>query len=46
MSDVSPMISAAASPAVYVNFIDGDEGADRVRAAYGDNYARLAGVKR
>jgi FAD/FMN-containing dehydrogenase len=28
----------------YVNFL-GDDGSDRVRAAYGDNFARLAAVK-
>jgi hypothetical protein len=29
----------------YVNFLDGDQGPDRVRAAYGGNYARLARTK-
>jgi FAD/FMN-containing dehydrogenase len=29
----------------YVNFIGADEGTDRVRAAYGGNYARLARIK-
>ncbi len=29
----------------YVNFVGADEGADRVRAAYGGNYDRLAAVK-
>ena len=33
-----------ASGGVYLNFI-GDEGRDRVRAAFGDNYERLARVK-
>jgi len=30
----------------YVNFLTQEEGDDRIRAAYGDNYARLAEVKR
>ena len=30
---------------VYVNFIGADEGEDRVRAAYGANYDRLAAIK-
>jgi FAD/FMN-containing dehydrogenase len=34
-----------ASGGAYVNFLTADEG-DRVRAAYGPNYARLAQVKR
>jgi FAD/FMN-containing dehydrogenase len=29
-----------------VNFLDRDDGADRVRAAYGDNYERLVALKR
>jgi FAD/FMN-containing dehydrogenase len=29
----------------YVNFIPADQGTDRVRAAYGGNYARLARIK-
>jgi FAD/FMN-containing dehydrogenase len=29
----------------YIHFVNDDEGADRVRAAYGGNYARLAEVK-
>ena len=39
---VQPQVSSAA----YVNFLDADEGADRVRAAYGDNHARLVALKR
>jgi hypothetical protein len=34
------------SRGVYVNFLDQDDGADRVRAAYGQNYDRLVAVKR
>ena len=33
-----------ASGGVYLNFI-GDEGQDRVRAAFGDSYDRLAQIK-
>jgi len=33
-----------ATGGVYANNL-GDEGEERVRAAYGDNYARLAAVK-
>ena len=29
----------------YVNFLMGDEGADRVKATYGDNYQRLVAIK-
>ena len=39
---VQPQVSRAA----YVNFLDLDDGADRVRAAYGENYDRLVAVKR
>jgi FAD/FMN-containing dehydrogenase len=39
---VQPQVSAAA----YVNFLDADEGAERVRAAYGENYDRLVALKR
>jgi FAD/FMN-containing dehydrogenase len=39
---VQPQVSRAA----YVNFLDRDDGADRVRAAYGDNYDRLVALKR
>ena len=33
------------SGGTYVNFLTGDEGEDRTRAAYGDNFARLQQVK-
>ena len=39
---VQPQVSKA----VYVNFLDADEGADRIRAAYGENYDRLAALKK
>ena len=39
---VQPQVSKAA----YVNFLDQDEGADRIRAAYGDNYEKLVALKR
>jgi FAD/FMN-containing dehydrogenase len=39
-------VTPQVSPAAYVNFLDGDEGAERVRAAYGENYARLVTLKR
>jgi FAD/FMN-containing dehydrogenase len=32
-------------PGVYVNEIDTDEGAERVRSAYGENYERLVELK-
>jgi FAD/FMN-containing dehydrogenase len=38
-------VSHASAGGGYVNFMSGDEGADRVRAAYGGNYERLARVK-
>jgi FAD/FMN-containing dehydrogenase len=40
VADMQPF----ATGAVYLNFI-GNEGDDRVRAAYGDDYDRLAAVK-
>jgi FAD/FMN-containing dehydrogenase len=39
---VQPQVSRAG----YVNFLDQDDGAERVRAAYGDNYDRLVSIKR
>ena len=38
-------MSHASAGGGYVNFIGDDEGGDRVRAAYGGNYQRLARVK-
>ncbi len=38
---VQPQVSKAA----YVNFLDQDEGADRIRAAYGDNYEQAGGAQ-
>jgi FAD/FMN-containing dehydrogenase len=38
-------VSHASAGGGYVNFMGPDEGADRVRAAYGGNYERLAQVK-
>lgn len=38
-------VSHASADGGYINFIGEDEGADRVRAAYGGNYERLAQVK-
>jgi UDP-N-acetylenolpyruvoylglucosamine reductase len=34
------------STGVYVNVLDTDEGVDRVKAAYGENYERLVALKR
>jgi FAD/FMN-containing dehydrogenase len=39
---VQPHVSGG----VYVNFLDRDDGRDRVRAAYGENYDRLVALKR
>jgi hypothetical protein len=33
-------------PGGYVNFMMSDEGDERVRAAYGSSYARLAQIKK
>ena len=38
-------IQPAASGAVYGNYLGADEGAERVRAAYGANYERLVALK-
>jgi FAD/FMN-containing dehydrogenase len=43
--DLFNAVQPQLSEGVYVNFL-GDEGAERVRAAYGQNYARLAALKR
>lgn len=42
--DCHAAISPYASGEFYVNYLDSDEG-DRIRAAFGDNYDRLADVK-
>jgi FAD/FMN-containing dehydrogenase len=39
---VQPHVSGG----VYVNFLDRDDGTDRIRAAYGENYDRLVALKR
>jgi FAD binding domain/Berberine and berberine like len=39
-------VQSQVSQAAYVNFLDRDDGADRVRAAYGENYDRLVALKR
>ena len=44
MNSLAHDLQPFASEGVYVNFL-GDEGRERVRAAYGDNYRRLATVK-
>jgi FAD/FMN-containing dehydrogenase len=41
---ISADLKRFASGGVYLNFI-GDEGQDRVRAAFGDRYDRLARIK-
>jgi FAD/FMN-containing dehydrogenase len=38
-------MQALARESVYVNYRDAEEGGDRVRAAYGVNYARLVALK-
>jgi FAD/FMN-containing dehydrogenase len=42
--EVREVFASWRTGATYLNFI-GDEGADRVRAAFGDNYDRLAAIK-
>ncbi len=39
-------LSRFSTGGTYVNFLSADEGEDRLRAAYGSNYERLAEVKR
>jgi FAD/FMN-containing dehydrogenase len=34
------------SPVVYVNSLGGPDDGDRVRQAFGDNYERLAAIKK
>ncbi len=43
--DMGAALKPYTTGGVYLNFI-GDEGADRVRAAFGDSYDRLAAIKR
>ena len=43
--DTRRAVRHASAGGGYVNFIDGDLGDERVRAAYGANYSRLAEVK-
>jgi FAD/FMN-containing dehydrogenase len=42
--EISADLKRFTTGGVYLNFI-GDEGQDRVRAAFGDNYDRLARIK-
>ncbi len=44
--DLWDAITPHTADAVYVNYLDEDEGERRVRAAYGENYDRLARIKR
>jgi FAD/FMN-containing dehydrogenase len=43
--DLFQAIERHVPPGVYVNEIDTDEGAERVRSAYGENYERLVELK-
>lgn len=43
--DYFAAMEAHATGTVYVNFLHNDEGEDRIRAAYGERYDRLAGIK-
>jgi FAD/FMN-containing dehydrogenase len=45
VNDFYAALQPFSSGAVYVNNLD-DEGENRIKAAYGDKYARLSGVKR
>ncbi|MGE3272930.1 MAG: FAD-binding oxidoreductase [Chloroflexota bacterium] len=45
--DIWQSVQPFASGGVYVNYLEpGQEGTDRIRAAYGPNYARLAALKK
>lgn len=46
VEELHEVVEPETTGAAAMNFLTADEGADRVRAAYGDNYERLVEVKR